>query len=550
MMKTINLSKIEHRGVNRIKVSYKRDADFIAKIKTIRGRRWSKTKNCWHLPYSKESFEQLKIVFGEERLVFPKKIKVDDVEKKKEKPIVVLPKKDLDISDPFDPIKSREIFNKIFTVVDEHTPFPVGDFLKKKEKESKTTHEKTNNEASFKTILRYGQKVRVVVGEKIFVEKINEKWLRLFVPFDKKGWIAVVRNIHGRQWNAEKISWKVPYVKQSFWHLKKYVGMEYLEFNFQIEKDIPDEYFSPTPIYPKKNIKKRNGFDQLNEAQKKAIHQLEEKIILLQYSRFTLTSYRNHLIGVFLFFKNILPEKLTSKDIQNYILHKIKFKKISESTQNSIINAVKAYWEKVLKRPKEKIDIPRPKSPKHLPNVFSQEEVVRLIESPKNLKHKLILLLIYSAGLRLSEVINIRTRDINLDRRVIFIKNGKGKKDRFVTLAEEVLPYLKKYNQQYRPNYWLIEGVHGGQYSASSIQKIFQRALQESKVFAYGTIHTLRHSYATHCVENGYSIALLQEALGHASIKTTEKYLHISSKALRTLRSPLDIIKNNNRKQS
>lgn len=178
-------------------------------------------------------------------------------------------------------------------------------------------------------------------------------------------------------------------------------------------------------------------------------------------------------------------------------------------------------------------------------NYFKKcNDIIKVIESPKNLKHKLILLLIYSAGLRLSELINIRIRDVSVSRRVIFIKDSKGKKDRFVTLAEQVLPYLKEYQNQYNPNYWLIEGNSGGQYSKRSVQSIFYKALESSKVFAYGTVHTLRHSYATHCIENGYSTALLQEALGHSSIKTTEKYLHISSNALKTLKSPLDIYKN------
>ena len=107
----------------------------------------------------------------------------------------------------------------------------------------------------------------------------------------------------------------------------------------------------------------------------------------------------------------------------------------------------------------------------------------------------------------------------------------------------ELIPYLEEYKIKYNPSYWLFEGQNGGQYSKSSIQKVFRIALEQSRIFAYGTVHTLRHSYATHCVENGFSIALLQEALGHGSIKTTEKYLHISNKALKQLKSPLDIIK-------
>lgn len=477
----IHLSKIDHRGATRIAVKFKRDKKIIQKIKSIGGR-WSQTKRCWHLPYLKNSMIQLESTFGKEFLVFPKK-------------------------------------------------------------EKSTTTKLSPSEILFATYQFNGEIRYKIIGEKIIIKKKNEQWLKVYVPYDKKGWTEVIRNINGRKWNLEKVCWEIPNVKISYRQMKKHIGMKNLQFDFVIEKEIPEEYNSPYPVKSKtkNNLKKR--IEKLNEKQKTAIQKIEEQIILLGLSHSTLKSYRNQLIKIFLFFKTIDPSALTSKDIQKYLLHQIKFKKISESTQNSIINAIKAYWEKVLKRPKEFIDIPRPKKPKSLPNVFSQEEVIKLIESPKNLKHRLILLLIYSGGLRLSEITNIRRKDISLHRRTIFIKKGKGKKDRFVTLAEEVVPYLEEYKKKYNPSYWLFEGHNGGQYSKSSIQKIFKTALEDSKVFAYGTVHTLRHSYATHCVENGFSIALLQEALGHGSIKTTEKYLHISNKALKKLKSPLDIIK-------
>lgn len=484
----IFLSKIEHRGETRIKIKFKHDNLFIQKIKSIGGR-WSQTKRCWHLPYLKKSFVQLESTFGKRLLVFPKR----------ENTIV--------------PNQSAE-------------------------------------KVSFTSYQSEGQIKYKVTGEKIIVKKKDQQWIRIYVPYDKKGWTTVIRNIHGRQWNTEKVCWEIPNVKNSYRILKKHIGLKYIQFDFVIEKDIPEECNIPLPVYGKWKTKKANLFNLLNQDQKAAIQQTEEQIILKRLSISTLKSYKTHLIAIFHFYKNILPEELTNENIQAYLLHQIKVKKISESTQNSIISAIKAYWEKVLKRPKEKIDIPLPKKPKKLPNVFSQEEVVKLIETPKNIKHRLILLLIYSAGLRLSEVVNIRVRDINLNRRVIYIKDGKGKKDRFVTLAEEVIPYLTSYKQQYGPVYWLLEGRLGGQYSKRSVQSVFRKALEESNVFAYGTVHTLRHSYATHCVENGYSIALLQEALGHGSIKTTEKYLHISSKALRTLKSPLDIFKGNSSSQS
>ncbi|MFK7774727.1 MAG: tyrosine-type recombinase/integrase [Saprospiraceae bacterium] len=490
---TIQLSPITHRGEKHIKVGFEREAQLINKIKTIEGRKWSKTKNCWYLPYKKESFEAIERVFVGDKIIYPKS-----------------PKSRL--------AKTTE------KVIEENIS--------------------TVNYSTYK----YKEEIRrKVIGKLIIVKQTQQEWIELYVPFDKTGWLNVVRHINGRKWNKEKLCWIIPNVKQSYWLLKEHIELKNIQFDFKIEKNIPESYqFRYSNNEVMKKIKPK-GFDSLNENQKKAIFQLEEKIILKRLSHHTLKSYRNILITLFHYFPKTQPEDISIEDVQQYLLHLIKFKKISESTQNQIINAIKAYWEKVLNRQKIRVDIPRPKKPKHLPNVFSQEEVISLIESPENLKHKLILLLIYSAGLRLGELVNIRTRDINISRRVIFIKNGKGKKDRFVTLAEEVLPYLNQYQKKYRPTYWLIEGHTGGQYGKSTVNKVFKTALEKSKVFAFGTVHTLRHSYATHCVENGFSIGLLQEALGHGSIKTTEKYLHISSKALKKMKSPLDLFKNNNR---
>jgi len=278
----------------------------------------------------------------------------------------------------------------------------------------------------------------------------------------------------------------------------------------------------------------------LNDSQKKAIKDLEEHLILKQYSPTTIKSYRNHLMSVLIFHDKIPPNQIGNEEIQVYLLHQLKYKKISESTQNVVINAYKAYVEKVLDKPKEYVNIPRPKKPKKLPKVLSKDEIIDLLKCVKNLKHKFILLLIYSSGLRLGEIVNLRISDINLRKRSIFINRGKGKKDRYVLLASTAVPFYKAYKKQYTPVYWLFEGSTGGQYSKRSVQKIFTNAKIKSKINPFSTVHTLRHSYATHCVENGFSLKMIQEALGHNSLKTTELYLHITAAHLTQLKSPLD----------
>lgn len=484
-MSKITLSKIDHRDETRIKAVFEKKANLIAKIRSISGRRWSATKNCWHLPYTSESFEALKSVFGEDQLVYVKE--------------------------------------------ENHLTFTVEKLLVS-EKNS------TRFQPQFIEYQKDGVSKNKVIGEQILVKKRDTKSIEAYVPFDKKGWVEVVRNIEGREWDVKKTAWLLPNVKATYQFLKKYIGLKNVVFDFKIEANIPDK------IEISETIKKRKptNFESLNEKQKTAVNAMKEQLILKQYSQWTLKSYRNHLTALFSFYKNLSPEAIDSKNVQSYLLYQIRFKKISESTQNSIINAYKAYAEKVLKRPKEYIDIPRPKQPKKMPNVISTQEVIRLIKVPKNIKHKLALMLIYSAGLRKSELLNLRRGDINFERKAIFIKAGKGKKDRYVVLAETVIPYLKEYLKIHNPKRWLLEGQTGGQYSATSLQKIFESALEKSKINPYATIHTLRHSYATHCVENGHNLKSVQEALGHGSLKTTEIYLHISSQALKKLKSPLD----------
>lgn len=492
----ILLSKIEHRGATRIKVQFDLNAQLHSKVRSLEGRLWSRTKRCWHLPYSKKSFENLKTVFGSTNLVFPKKIKSKAIESN-----IALPKKEI----------SKEI-------------------------------KLTNPTVQFTTYVFENEIRRAVVGKKIIVQKKNSKYLNVFVPKDKKGWQEVLKNINGRIWNIENVCWEIPNVKQSYRQLKEHIEMKNIQFDFKIEKDIPEEYFpkiSFKPNYKTKSIKKKQV---LNSLQKSALIATEEQLILLRYSFLTIKSYRTCLIDLFIFFEKTAPEQIDSSLVQKFLLHKIRFKKISESTQNQIISAYKFYTEKVLKRPKIKIDIPRPKKSKRLPNVLSEKEVIDLLKATQNIKHKFCLLLIYSSGLRLGEVVSLRVRDINITRRSIFIRKGKGKKDRYVVLSEIALRYLKVYKRQYGPKYWLFEGVNGGQYSKRSVQKVFTRSKIDSKINPFATVHTLRHSYATHCLENGFNLKMIKEALGHSSIKTTEKYTHLVSKSLQRIKSPLDYL--------
>jgi len=201
---------------------------------------------------------------------------------------------------------------------------------------------------------------------------------------------------------------------------------------------------------------------------------------------------------------------------------------------------VKFYYEKVLERPVEKYFVPRPRKEKKLPEVLSEEEVTRILKQINNLKHKCIIYLIYSAGLRISEAINLKINELDYSRSTITIKQAKGKKDRIVPLSKKIKLVINEYLNSYKPKIYLFEGQTGGTYSAKSIQNIFHSACEKAEIKKKATVHTLRHSFATHLLEKGTDLRIIQEILGHSSSKTTEIYTHVSTKTIGLVRSPLD----------
>lgn len=287
--------------------------------------------------------------------------------------------------------------------------------------------------------------------------------------------------------------------------------------------------------------KENHSYHQpLNDQQQSALNRMKEELILRQYQYNTSKNYCSNFISFMLFFKDKPVDILTHEDIRSYLLYKIKFHHISESTQNTIVNAIKFYYEQVLKRERFVIYDLRPKKTHKLPGFLSKEEVTKLLNSLDNLKHKTILRLIYSSGLRLGELIRLKVHDIKTDQNIILIKCAKGKKDRITMLSPKIKQLLTTYKEQYKPKYWLFEGQTGGQYSERSVQQIMQQALIKSGIDSHATVHTLRHSFATHLVLNGVNLRAVQEYLGHASSKTTEIYTHITDKLKSEIKSPID----------
>ncbi|MBI4548064.1 MAG: tyrosine-type recombinase/integrase [Ignavibacteriae bacterium] len=185
--------------------------------------------------------------------------------------------------------------------------------------------------------------------------------------------------------------------------------------------------------------------------------------------------------------------------------------------------------------------IPRPRKERKLPDVLTQDEVKRLFSAVTNPKHRMVLMVIYSAGLRIGEATRLRLEDFDPARKMIHIRGGKGKKDRFTMLSEKVMNELSQYRAVYKTVKYLFEGERDGKpYSLSSIQQVFRKAIEHAGITKPATVHTLRHSFATHLLEQGVDLRYIQELLGHSSSKTTEIYTHVSSKNIAAIRSPLD----------
>ena len=265
-----------------------------------------------------------------------------------------------------------------------------------------------------------------------------------------------------------------------------------------------------------------------------------EKLSRKRYSPNTIRTYRTYMKSFVVAFSNRKLETITTREINEYLLDLIQTKHISRSQQNQRINAIKFYYEHVLGKRRKYYHLNRPKKEHKLPKILTVEEVELILRNCKNLKHKCILMTLYSGGLRRSELINLKISDIDSKRMLIKIYQSKGSKDRHTLLSEKLLLLLRDYYKFYKPKHWLFEGQGGGPYSATSIANIFKKALNEARINKHATPHTLRHSFATHLLEQGINLRYIQEILGHSCIKTTEIYTHVCSAQLTKIKNPLD----------
>ena len=349
----------------------------------------------------------------------------------------------------------------------------------------------------------------------------------------------IVKKIAGARWSQTLKCWHVP-LNEAVCTLAIQALTPFGKLNLQLLKTFLQKRKTVNSTQEKE---KPAGLSsgQLVVYKKISNHNLAElgrmvdTLKLKAYSPSTLKTYRNEVMQLLKVIGGKAVDQLTPDELRRYMLYAIEKEGINEFTTNSRLNALKFYYEKVLGREKMFIEIPRPKKPLNLPKVLGETELSRLFTALQNKKHKAILFTAYSAGLRVSEAVNLKLADIDSDRMQIFIERAKGKKDRYVMLSPVLLDILRNYIKEIKPTplMYVFEGEQpGNPYHTKTAQKIFQMAKEKAGIKKDVSFHSLRHSFATHLLEKGVDIKYIKDLLGHFDIKTTLRYLHVKREQL------------------
>lgn len=338
------------------------------------------------------------------------------------------------------------------------------------------------------------------------IEKLEGQLAVKFDYSERK--VQKIKELNKREWNPKFRAWLVPYNYDSLEQLREKFSEERIIISSALENEL-------------------------------VINELKKQLSLEGYSKKTEKVYISHIRQ----FSRVINKKLsqtTDAEIKEYLLDLLD-QDLSHSFVNQGISAIKFLARKVLKDKDVSVKLSRPQKEKKLPKVLSKKEVAKILDCLDNPKHKTILYVIYSAGLRVSEVVKLKMDDIDSNRMLIRVIQGKGRKDRYTILSNSCLKQIKKYYELYQPKDWLFPGMKEGRHlTARSVQRIFKKACRKANIKKKVSVHTLRHSFATHLLEKGTDLRYIQKLLGHKSSTTTEIYTHVSKRDIANIESPLD----------
>lgn len=379
-----------------------------------------------------------------------------------------------------------------------------------------------------------GRKADGMVGtvEPIQVRPGEGGRLTVVIPYDPER-VAKIKAIPGRHWHPEEKCWSVPHSEDMVERLLSLFAGERVEV---------DQSLRP--------LKASSSCQGKEPERVQLLEAVDQELKLRGYGAKTRKAYLGH-VDRFIRFCGKAPQDLSEMEVRGYLLHLLEKQEASHAYLNQCISTLKFLYERVLKQPSLIVNLPRPKRERKLPEILSRQEVLRLLEVVENPKHRAIMLLTYSAGLRLGEVVRLRVEDIDSARRLIHIRGAKGRKDRYTILSQVALEALRIYFKRYHPEKWLFPGAKPERHiHERTVQKIFGQAREAAGIRKDVSVHTLRHSFATHLLEAGTDLRYIQELLGHKSSKTTEIYTHVSERGIGRIQSPLDSLLGQPRDQS
>lgn len=567
----ISISKINHKGKTRIKINFPFDYSIIQKIKTLPTARFSKSLKAWHIEYSKTEYNLLKALnlelkveknIGTTDIITSKGVHTDikssDLTSgvfqsdKQEKPDIQINKSGIKI-----------LLNNLKFIIKFSFDLEKIDFVKQlegaywnkksfawiakatiKNLEELQSHFKYWDEQKYfeiKELVALGEAPQTV---ELYRTPDNPKnfWVKL------KGYkidVEFLKHIPNRNYDSRYKRWSIEY-DESF--INRIVD-HYQSKGAKIINRLPNKNLNGYTKGLTYREKQNNLIAKFNTKNQALVRKTSDTLIGQRYSWSTINSYVGAIVRYSDYLKGKDIEEATSEDANNFI-NKISLGRVSESKINGIVSAIKFYYTKVIFRPDFEIQkIKRPRKGRYLPQILSIGEIQRILQALNNLKHITILFTLYNGGLRLSEILNLRVDDLNFERNQIFIRAGKGKKDRVVMLSNTLKEILIMYTEQYKPIFWLFEGQDKeGQYSQKSVQAIVKAATKKAGITKHVTPHKIRHCFATHLLDGGTDIRYIQELLGHKDIKTTLIYTHVTTRNMTEIISPLDKLDFNDKK--
>lgn len=573
--KSIVIKKIRHRGSDRIALFFSYDLNLLLRDQLRKvNARYSKTHKCWYCDYHSANYKTIKEILAHLQLEFKLETTLKGADFKSNRETLPIAKKEKSALQRMTSAEAYDFAHKPQRTVDPRLKYSLLDDVGKywvlkmnyvapivkqlkvvkgvhwNEKHKvymlfrhpavkKKVEEIIGVEIFPKNYFRSGEKVKKTTTVHLMAHDADRRFMRLYLP-DNSRLIEVVKRLSYSRYSKRVKCYLVPATPKM---------LSALEYHFEpteaeIENNLPEKYLKEKNAINAKakqlsNVK-QHLLQTVPERAEGYLHDLMNMILAMNYSSSTLKTYSGAFITFLAFHDYKAPEEISRKEVVAY-LAQFSERGLSSASGHAALNALKFYFKHVLQWKDTDWDLPRPKKEKPLPEVLSMDECKRVFDAVNNSKHKLILLMTYGAGLRVSEVVSLRWADIDFGEHKIHIKGAKGKKDRIVMLPYSVVCYLEDYMGLEGSEGYVFKGqIAGEPYSSKSVQSVMRKAIKRSGIQKKATVHTLRHSFATHLLENGTDIRYIQKFLGHSSIKTTTVYTHVSKVKSAEIQSPLD----------